>query len=69
MVERKPEGSSTSFKSRGAVLSPSSASIRSLPGFREITAISVMAKKALMRIRMACKSSCWGILSKNVLSF
>ena len=69
MVERKPEGSSTSFSSLGADLSPSSAIIRSFPAFREMTAISVMAKKALMRIRTACTSSCWGILSKKILSF
>ena len=59
----------TIFRSLGAERSPSSAIMRSLPALREMTAISVMAKKALTRIRMTCKSSCWGILSKSVLSF
>ena len=69
MVERKPEGSSTILRSFGAILSPSSASFRIRVGLREMTAISVMAKNALSRIRHSCKISCWGILSKKILSF
>ena len=57
MVDKKPELSSTMCSSLGASLSPSSSSFRSLLAFSEITAISVAAKNALIKIRMIWTSS------------
>ena len=51
IVERKPDWFSTMYKSFFAFLSPSSASFLSWIVLRDITAISVPAKKALTRIR------------------
>ena len=52
MVDKKLELSSTMRSSLGASLSPSSSSLRSLLALSEITAISVAAKNALIRIRI-----------------
>ena len=68
-MERKPDGSSTSFMSFPAFLSPSSSILRSFAGLRDITAISVMAKKALIIISISCSSNCCGMELKNYLSF
>ena len=50
MVDRKLSGACTSFSSRAAILSPSSAWRESFPSLREMTAISAAAKKALTKM-------------------
>ena len=66
IVDKNPDGSSTILSMRPAFLSPSSIIFRSFPGFREMTAISVAAKKAFSAIKTTCKSI-WGpIVSKKI---
>ena len=54
MVDRKAEESSTMLNSFPAILFPSSCIFRSLVAFRDTTAISVPAKKALTNISITC---------------
>ena len=56
MVERNVVGVSAIFSISAARLSPASASRRSLFSFREMRAISVAAKMALMAMKTNCSS-------------
>ena len=68
MVERNRVGSSIIFSILTAFLSPSSALAFTFFSFREMTAISVAAKKAFNRISISCKSNCRTISDINQAS-
>ena len=66
MVERNWVGVSMMRSIFFARLSPSEARARTFFSFREITAISVAAKKALHKINTICRSNCFNIVQKNL---